>query len=655
MMKRRFTKTSQSFQQTGQSGKPGPKDDLKKKEAYKPKLVNPLRCGICSGTLRSPKLLPCYHTFCCKCLENYVERKHDPEQPGSFSCPLCLKLINLPQDGVSGLPDNLYVLVYDAVNASKNPCQQCDTGAGAVAKCVDCDDNICLSCKNVHEKMKATKSHKFVLLAEQEKVLSSSLARQCTCPEHENEEMSYVCIPCNALLCDQCKETHLDHKLEEASTAAKARKEDLSRLADGVRSYLPYIKNNMKKADKEAERLKKDVDKTKQDVLNNADSLKRAIDAACARKLQGIDETLDRTLSSIERFRAEMERVYLSMKSLAVMSDQIFDLAPDGLLLQTNHNISKRLESVPTEIPTCSLESAHTSFEAAAVPQVELLGETKVSVLPILNFSPSDKKVPTFYCPGRPYSICPVSDDEAWVICDTSETIQLFSKNGAIRQFLKLPGEANDICCFPNGNLFVTELRGRAIWKIGIDNSVTTFTSIDDTVRGIYYFDGNFYVTSKDSSRHAVSVLAKDTGDVENEIVQDNGNKIFCHPDRLAVISNGTVCVTDRGKDGAVIFITSAGHVSSSYKGEGEGKNEGHVERFEPWGLCVDQHDNIFISDRFNDVIHVLNHDGVFQKYLLNKDDGIRRPLGVAVDNAGHIWVGNEDGSIRVFEYVELL
>ncbi|XP_021373488.1 uncharacterized protein LOC110463309 [Mizuhopecten yessoensis] len=337
------------------------------------------------------------------------------------------------------------------------------------------------------------------------------------------------------------------------------------------------------------------------------------------------------------------------------MSDQIFDLAPDGLLLQTNRNISKRLESVPTEIPACSLESAKTSFEPKSVPEEDLLGVTSVSVLPILRFSPTDTKVPTFYCPGRPYSICPVSDDEAWVICDTSETIQLYSKNGAIRQFLKLPGEANDICCFPNGSLFVTELRGRAIWKIGTDNSVKTFTTIDDTVRGVCYFGGKFYVTCKDSSRHMLSILTQDTGDIEKEIVQDNGNPIFCHPDRLSVTSSGTVCVTDRGKDGAVVFVTSDGHVKSSYRGEGGEQNGGQKERFEPWGLCVDQHDNIFISDRFNDVIHVLNENGVFQKFLLTEDDGIRRPLGIAVDNAGHIWVGNEDGSIHVFEYLELL
>ncbi|XP_060083259.1 E3 ubiquitin-protein ligase TRIM33-like [Ylistrum balloti] len=610
---------------------------------------------MCSGTLRNPKLLPCYHTFCSKCLQEYIKRKSTTDEPWSFPCPLCLVPTDIPQDGVSGLKDNLYVLVYDAMHASKNPCQQCDTGAGAVVRCVDCDENMCLSCKNVHQKMKATKLHKLVLLAEHEKVLSESLLRQCTCPEHANEEMCFVCKPCNALLCMQCKESHLDHKLEDVTMTAKVRKEELSRLADGVRSYLPYIKNNMKKADKESEKLRKDTDKTKQHIMDTAETLKKEIDASCARKIEGVDEILNQYLSSIERFRAEMERVYLSIKTLAVMSDQIFDLAPDSLLLQANHDISARLESVPTEIPACSLESAQTSFEPNSIPHAELLGETHLTVLPILKFTPGDKKVPTFYCPGRPYSICPVSDDEAWVIHDTSETIQLYSKHGAIRQFLKLPGEANDICCYPNGNLYVTELRGCAIWKIGIDNAVTTFTTIDDTVRGICYFCEKFYVTCKDSSRHRVSILTNDTGDVENEIIQDNGRPIFCHPDRLAVTSTGTVCVTDRGKDSAVIFVTPNGHVKSSYKGEGSGEDEGRRERFEPWGLCVDQHDNIFISDRFNDKIHVLNESGVFQKYLLNEDDGIRRPLGVAVDNAGHIWVGNEDGSIRVFEYQELL
>lgn len=657
-MKRRFTKTTQSFQpQVRQQGKSPPKDsneEVKKKNHAKNRRANPLRCSICSGKLRNAKLLPCFHTFCLECLTEYVERKNTSEV--SFPCPLCLTDVEIPPEGVSNLTDNLYVLVYDAINTSKDLCQQCEAGTGVIAKCVDCNNNMCMACKDVHLKMKATKGHKVVLLSEQEKILNASLSRQAVCPEHADEDMCFLCRSCDHPVCKVCRKTsHNDHEVEEAANAAKRRKIETSRLVDGVRSYLPYVKNSIEKADKETDKLKSDVNQTKQQIINTAENMKKEIDAMCAKKIAELDTTLNDLLLSIDKFKTEMERVYLSIKILAEMSHQILELAPDGLLLRINPRIGKRLESIPTEIPSCSLDSARTRFEPKDLPNVDLLGDVHVSELPILKFSAADKKVPTFYCPGRPYSICPVSDNEAWVICDTPEMIQLYSKDGNIRKFLKMPGEVNDICHFPGGSLFVTELRGRAIWQIGRDDSVTTFTTIEDTVRGVCSYGGKFYITRKDSSRHMVSILSQDKGDIEREIIQDNGAAIFCHPDRIAVTSTGMICVTDRGKDGAVIFVKQNGHVLSSYTGGGHEESREEKSRFEPWGICVDKDDNVFVSDRFYDAIHVFNGEGVFQKYLLTEDDGIKRPLAVAVDTAGHIWVGNEDGSIHVFEYLELL
>ena len=44
-----------------------------------------LECSICLETFDDPRTLPCLHSFCKKCLENFVDGKRDDE----LNCPVC--------------------------------------------------------------------------------------------------------------------------------------------------------------------------------------------------------------------------------------------------------------------------------------------------------------------------------------------------------------------------------------------------------------------------------------------------------------------------------------------------------------------------------------------------------------------------------------
>ncbi|KAK4306586.1 hypothetical protein Pmani_021593 [Petrolisthes manimaculis] len=58
-------------------------------------------CAICLELLRRPRLLPCRHTFCLICLQNYVNTCRS-----LFSCPSCRGEVLVPAAGVAALPDN---------------------------------------------------------------------------------------------------------------------------------------------------------------------------------------------------------------------------------------------------------------------------------------------------------------------------------------------------------------------------------------------------------------------------------------------------------------------------------------------------------------------------------------------------------------------
>ena len=48
----------------------------------------------CLDTYTDPKILSCFHSFCCKCLEEHARNTH---RQGKFRCPECQAEIDLPE------------------------------------------------------------------------------------------------------------------------------------------------------------------------------------------------------------------------------------------------------------------------------------------------------------------------------------------------------------------------------------------------------------------------------------------------------------------------------------------------------------------------------------------------------------------------------
>jgi len=98
-------------------------------------------CPICVETFTDPKVLPCVHTFCLKCLLKYGEHDKLGDQ---MACPLCRANFVIPPGGLADLPNNFFVnkllLANQLTDASKTlhekPCDICkedDADENAIA------------------------------------------------------------------------------------------------------------------------------------------------------------------------------------------------------------------------------------------------------------------------------------------------------------------------------------------------------------------------------------------------------------------------------------------------------------------------------------------------------------------------------------------
>uniref|UniRef100_A0A8C5N849 RING-type E3 ubiquitin transferase n=1 Tax=Gouania willdenowi TaxID=441366 RepID=A0A8C5N849_GOUWI len=119
-----------------------------------------LVCSICLDHYHNPKVLPCLHTFCESCLQNYI-----PPESLTLSCPVCRQTSILPEKGVGALQNNFFitnlmeVLQREPECSMPEACSVLESVSAAVALkplccpnhegkfyCESCETAMCLDC-----------------------------------------------------------------------------------------------------------------------------------------------------------------------------------------------------------------------------------------------------------------------------------------------------------------------------------------------------------------------------------------------------------------------------------------------------------------------------------------------------------------------------
>ena len=120
-------------------------------------------CSVCMTKFTDPKQLPCLHSFCLHCLQR-IQRTSGIRE--TISCPECRQNFRIPGDGdLNALPTNfrinslLDVLAIKECNTSSVKCGNCDKRSGERYYCFQCCSFWCGDCISLHNGIRANKEH----------------------------------------------------------------------------------------------------------------------------------------------------------------------------------------------------------------------------------------------------------------------------------------------------------------------------------------------------------------------------------------------------------------------------------------------------------------------------------------------------------------
>ena len=222
------------------------------KEVQK-RVEDEITCPICQEHFDEPKILPCCHYYCKKCIGRLVLRVGHNR---AFACPECRSETVLPHNDPNLLQTaffvnrmkELHTKMEKAEGKVEALCEQC-SGDKATAFCRHCTEFICEECVKVHHKMKAFSGHVVTSLEELKKGKSKDILMKKppppTCAVHD-EQMKIYCFDCNRLIFRDCTMIdHKEHKYDFVKTTAPKTKEikvSLCGATENVRSSKSDVK-----------------------------------------------------------------------------------------------------------------------------------------------------------------------------------------------------------------------------------------------------------------------------------------------------------------------------------------------------------------------------------------------------------------------------
>jgi len=286
------------------------------------RLENITECGLCTGDLTDARLLPCVHTFCLKCIDQWSQDRVSAQE--NVSCPTCRKLFTISEGGVAALPKNCFVeklldvkKVSFTLSQGETVCDVCSDEEQsdvemkkATVYCVDCRRNMCEQCRGFHQKFRLPGVHRLIDLNSEMSVDELMLKfPENVCDKHPDKSLEIFCFDCSVAVCMMCYiRSHNSHKCSDIKEVAEELSEQMSVNAESLTSKVSECDLVLKNIEERENVFCDSVAAAETLICERAEKMKQLIDDHKQSLLEQLTESTDRQLKQTATVREEIER-----------------------------------------------------------------------------------------------------------------------------------------------------------------------------------------------------------------------------------------------------------------------------------------------------------------------------------------------------------
>ena len=313
-------------------------------------------CPLCLETVNNPKTLPCLHSFCLECLDKHVGFARRQLQ-ATIKCPVCQTSFQIPEgDSFKNLPTSYHlnqlvdVLALKDSGAQAQKCGSCDENNTASSYCFVCQNFLCTPCFEAHQRLKATRGHRNVVIEKlQAQDVEDLIHRPVMCSQqyHENQPLEFYCEECKVPICHKCSVvSHNRHTMTDTQKAAQVQKMQMMDALEKVKAETVVYEKKVQKQTELMDRNKKEImscEKKMTDLVQELIRDLREHERAMKTKFAEIYEAQQKHhATQLENF----ELVLTQLKSCVERGETIVQRNISAEILQTNQAIVKRCEEL---------------------------------------------------------------------------------------------------------------------------------------------------------------------------------------------------------------------------------------------------------------------------------------------------------------------
>ncbi|XP_053105390.1 E3 ubiquitin-protein ligase TRIM56-like [Hemicordylus capensis] len=649
-----------------------------------------LTCKICYDLYVVPKILPCLHSYCQRCLEPLVGN-------GTLQCPECRLQAEVPA-GVASLKTNFFINslleLFQMKHNKDLECMICSNAeriVAATSRCLDCKDFLCQTCSYGHCCSRLTLHHKVVNLEEFLAGHYDTEARflqELCCQDHPQEALRFFCDSCSVSICRDCRMLdHFEHKVVSMASAAQRERPSVEQLIKSLEATITCITEQEKAAEEVMEKLKAEAEWIKEKICKYVEDTTAYIFAqkeSALAKLNGfLTDQLEEFCLSQKELQSQKDKAVstqeFSQRILSVGKDyEILHLK--GMIRNRAEELQKiRLQQFPSKAPELviawdeSQQLSEAPLFSLVIPgeqpkrdmqhlepdsfdqESDEITDSDSSEDLCIGMSNSPTKSSSSYpvwrvkvdyshslerdlfCTPNITGIAFVPDTSHILLLDkANDVIKKYSPEGQFQQVLPLPASDSDfsgisvcgeiLACSSETYLFFLTLDGQFLRKLQMRGSESSYPLTS-------YRDS--YVAVSEGTLCSIS-LYNPSGLCVGRIQPANyqGGKFLF----IAVNSCEEFVVSDFLKK-QIVILEKSGLVLGLL-----GSSTSLLTK--PFSVCVDGKRNIFVVDQFK-VIH-FSPNSEIGEVILNDQCQVGRPRVLAIDD-GELFLVREDGRTDVY------